>query len=69
MIKSLPNRNYRDSAEVEVAFGELKSGKGLSAKQAEVAEQPSKKGGKAAARESVSATAVTAPSAVTRSMN
>jgi hypothetical protein len=61
LIKSLPNRNYTDSAEVAVAFGELKSGKGFrSAKQAEVAEQPSKKGGKAAARESVSAAAVTA---------
>jgi len=59
LIKSLPNRPYRDSAEVAVAFGELKSGKGFkSAKQAEVAEQPSKKGGKAAARESVSAAAI-----------
>ena len=59
LIKSLPNRTYRDSAEVAVAFGELKSGKGFkSAKQAEVAEQPSKKGGKAAARESVSAAAI-----------
>ena len=59
LIKSLPNRTYRDSAEVAVAFGELKSGKGFkSAKQAQVAEQPSKKGGKAAARESVSAAAI-----------
>ena len=64
LIKSLANRTYRDSAEVAVAFGELKSGKGFkSAKQAEVAEQPSKKGGKAAARESVSAAAVTAVTA------
>ena len=29
LIKSLPNRTYRDSAEVAVAFGELKSGKGF----------------------------------------
>jgi hypothetical protein len=43
LIKSLPNRTYRDSAEVAVAFGELKNGKGFkSAKQAEVAEQPRK---------------------------
>ena len=43
LIKSLPNHNYRDSAEVAVAFGELKSGKGFkSAKQAEVAEHPRK---------------------------
>ena len=27
LIKSLPNRTYRDSAEVAVALGELKSGK------------------------------------------
>jgi hypothetical protein len=55
LIKSLPNRNYRDSAEVTVAFGELKSGNGFkSAKQAEVAEQRSKKGGKAAARVRIS---------------
>jgi hypothetical protein len=41
LIESLPNRTYRDSAEVAVAFGELKSGKGFkSAKQADVAEQP-----------------------------
>lgn len=27
LIKSLPNRTYRDSAEVAVALGELRSGK------------------------------------------
>ena|SRR5437773_2853928 len=43
LIKSLPNRNYRDSAEVAIALGELKSGKGFrTAKQVETAEQPRK---------------------------
>jgi hypothetical protein len=59
LIKSLPNRTYRDSAEVAIALGELKSGKGFrSAKQAEEIEQPSKKGGKAAVESSVSAAAI-----------
>ena len=59
LIKSLPNRTYRDSAEVAIALGELKSGKEFrSAKQVEATEQPSKKGGKAAATESISATAI-----------
>ena len=59
LIKSLPNRNYRDSAEVAIALGELKSGKGFrTAKQAERAEQPSKKGGTAAVKSSISAAAI-----------
>ena len=59
LIESLSNRTYRDSAEVAMAVGELKSGKGFrSAKQAEATEQPSKKGGKAAVRSSVSAAAI-----------
>jgi hypothetical protein len=59
LIKSLPERTYRDSAEVAMALGELKSGKGFrSAKQAEATEQPSKKGGRAAVRSSVSAAAI-----------
>src|SRR5207249_4514478 len=60
LIESLPNRTYRDSAEVAVALGELKSGKGFkSAKQSETTtEQPSKKGGKAAVRSSVSAASI-----------
>jgi hypothetical protein len=59
LIKSLPNRTYRDSAEVAVALGELKGGKGFrTAKQAEAAEQPSKKGGKAAVKSSISAAAI-----------
>src|SRR6266487_3136699 len=59
LIKSLPNRTCRDSAEVAMALGELKSGKGFkSAKQSEATEQPSKKGGKAAVRSSVSAASI-----------
>lgn len=59
LIKSLPSRTFRDSAEVAIALGELKSGKGFrSAKQAEATEQPSKKGGRAAANESISAAAI-----------
>jgi len=59
LIKSLPNRTYRDSAEVAIALGELKSGKEFrSAKQVETTEQPGKRGGKAAARKSISAVAI-----------
>jgi hypothetical protein len=59
LIESLPIRTYRDSAEVAMALGKLKSGKGFrSAKQAEATEQPSKKGGKAAVRSSVSAASI-----------
>ena len=59
LIESLPNRTYRDSAEVAVALGELKSGKGFkSAKQSEATEQPSKKGGKAAVKSSISAATI-----------
>jgi hypothetical protein len=53
LIKSLPDRTYRDSAEVAIALGELKSGKGVrAAKEVEVSEQPSKKGGRTAIRSS-----------------
>jgi hypothetical protein len=49
LIKSLPDRTYRDSAEIAVALGELKSGKKIrSAKEVERMEQPSTKGGRAA---------------------
>jgi Protein of unknown function (DUF2795) len=49
LIKSLPDRTYRDSAEVAVALGELKSGKGVrTAKQVEQTEKPSTRGGRAA---------------------
>src|SRR5919202_514919 len=59
LIKSLPSRTYRDSADVAVALGELKSGKKLrSEKEVEVAEQPSKKGGRTAATSSISAATI-----------
>jgi hypothetical protein len=49
LINSLPERTYRDSADVAIALGELKSGKEpRTAKEAEATEQPSKRGGKAA---------------------
>jgi hypothetical protein len=49
LIGSLPKRNYRDSAEVAIAFGELKSGK-LPRSAAHMAKlkAPSKKGGRSA---------------------
>jgi hypothetical protein len=49
LINSLPDRTYRDSAEVAVALGELKSGnKPRSAREIEETEKPSAKGGRAA---------------------
>ncbi len=45
LIKSLPSRTYRDSADVSVALGELKSGKNLrTAEEISKSEQLSKKG-------------------------
>jgi hypothetical protein len=59
LIKSLPSRTYRDSADVAVALGELKSGKEVrSEKEVEAAEQPSKKGGKVASTSSISAATI-----------
>ena len=59
LIKSLPSRTYRDSADVAIALGDLKSGKEIrSAKEVEAAEKPSKKGGMAAAKTSISAAAI-----------
>lgn len=58
LIKSLPSRTYRDSADVAVALGELKSRRKVrSKKEVKAAEeqQPSKKGGNAAATSSTSA--------------
>ena len=50
LIKSLPSRTYRDSADVAVALGELKSGKEIrTAEEMSKAEQLSKKGGRTAA--------------------
>src|ERR687887_2435569 len=49
LIKSLPSRTYRDSAEVAIALGELKSGKEIrTAEEVEATEQPSKRGGRSA---------------------
>lgn len=51
LIKSLPERTYRDSAEVAIALGELKSAKKVrSAKEIETSEKPSKRGGRAAVK-------------------
>ena len=60
LIKSLPSRTYRDSAEVVIALGELKSGKEVrTAKEVEASEQPSKRGGRTTAVKSSSISAVT----------
>ena len=49
LIRSLPHRTYRDSADVAIALGELKSGKKVrTAAEVQASEQPSKKGGRAA---------------------
>jgi hypothetical protein len=49
LIKSLPERTYRDSAEVAIALGELKSAKRIrSAEEVATSEKPSNKGGRAA---------------------
>jgi Protein of unknown function (DUF2795)/Zinc finger, C2H2 type len=51
LIQSLPERNYRDSAEVAIALGEIKSGKGIkTAQEVQFEEPPSKKGGRVAAQ-------------------
>jgi len=50
-----PFRTYRDSADVAVALGELKSGKQVrSEHEVVVTEQPSRKGGRTAATSSIS---------------
>jgi hypothetical protein len=57
LIKSLPDRTYRDSAEVAIALGELKSGK--SAREIKETEKPSTRGGRAAiASSSISAATI-----------
>jgi Protein of unknown function (DUF2795) len=51
LIQSLPARNYRDSAVVAIALGEIKVGKEVrTAEEVESKEPPSKKGGRVAAR-------------------
>ena len=55
LINSLPSRTYRDSADVAVALGELKSGKAIrNANEVKASEQPSRKGGRTAATSSIS---------------
>src|SRR2546423_8567868 len=59
LIKSLPSRTYRDSADVAIAIGELKSGKEpRTAEEVQVSEQPSKKGGRTASTSSLSAATI-----------
>jgi Protein of unknown function (DUF2795) len=59
IIKSLPPREYRDSADVAIALGEVKQKQGIrSAQEVAKTEAPGAKGGKAAATSSVSAAAV-----------
>jgi Protein of unknown function (DUF2795) len=60
LINSLPDRTYRDSAEVAVALGELKSGKkSRRTREIEETEKPSVKGGRAAvASPSISAATI-----------
>ena len=56
ILQNLPERTYRDSAEVAIAIGEIKSGKKVrSAKEVEKTESPSKKGGKKAVTSVISA--------------
>jgi Protein of unknown function (DUF2795) len=57
LIKSLPERKYRDSAEVAIAIGEIKDGRKSirNAREIESSEPPSKKGGRMALASSISA--------------
>jgi hypothetical protein len=58
LIKSLPERQYRDSVEVAIAIGEVKQRRGTrSAEQVAATEPPSVRGGKISTR-AVSAAAV-----------
>ena len=60
IIKSFPDRTYRDSAEIAIALGELKSRReARSTKEVEASEQPSKRGGRTAAVKSSSISAAT----------
>jgi Protein of unknown function (DUF2795) len=59
IIKSLPTREYRDSADVAIALGEVKQKQGIrSAQEVAKTQKPGTKGGRAAATTSVSATTV-----------
>ena len=56
ILQNLPEWTYRDSAEVAIAIGEIKSGKKIrSAKEVEKTESPIKKGGKKAVTSVISA--------------
>jgi hypothetical protein len=58
-LKELPDRTYRDAAEVGIAYGEVKApGRTLTAEEAAGLEPPSRRGGRAAATEAVSAAAI-----------
>jgi hypothetical protein len=59
LMKSLPTRQYRDSAEVAIALGEVKQRQGVrSSEEVARTEAPSTKGGRAAASMSVSAATI-----------
>lgn len=59
MIRSLPDRQYRDAADVAVALGEVKQDRRIrSAGEVAQTESPGTIGGRAAATKSVSAAAV-----------
>jgi hypothetical protein len=59
LIKSLPTRQYRDSAEVAIALGEVKQRQGVrNAEEVARTEAPSTKGGRAAVAVSVSAATI-----------
>ena len=59
LIKSLPTREYRDSADVAIALGEVKKKQGIrSAQEVSKTEAPGVKGGRTAATSSVSAATI-----------
>jgi uncharacterized protein DUF2795 len=58
LINSLPERTYRDSADVAIALGEVKKRQVRTSAEVAETEQPSIRGGKAAASASVSSAAV-----------
>ena len=58
LVNSLPERTYRDSADVAIALGEVKKRQVRTAAEVAETEQPSIRGGKLAASASVSSAAV-----------
>jgi hypothetical protein len=70
LIKSPPDRTYRDSAEVAIALGELKSGKEVrTAKQVEETEKPSTRGERAGVASSLVSAATIAKAPPSTSPN